>query len=274
MISRFDDELVEDDVPTQQQQKPIRNGGTHQAPVSAPKQPQQPRRAPPQRQHPQSPQHQGNIPPSQRQQQQQQQQKGPMVGPQRMQPPSQRSPQGQQPLSYRGGGPPPDSPQRRVAPSRQSPPPPPQPPQQQHVPGQRPRPQGPPVAARVHGQGSPANVIHPTTSRWRQSAAPQGQQQQQQQQQEFPKEETEGLAKKRAFMVPMTREQYEAQQSVIREVYDPESGRMRLVRGTGEIIERIVSRQDHDHINQIATRGDGASFSRHIFRKQMGGNNR
>jgi hypothetical protein len=67
-------------------------------------------------------------------------------------------------------------------------------------------------------------------------------------------------------MVPMSREQYEAQQSQIREVYDPESGRYRLVRGTGEIIERIVSRADHAAINQQATQGDGSSFARSIYR--------
>lgn len=67
-------------------------------------------------------------------------------------------------------------------------------------------------------------------------------------------------------MVPMTREEYEAEQSQIREVYDPESGRTRLVRGRGEIIERIVSREMHQSINQQATRGDGASFSRTIYR--------
>jgi hypothetical protein len=66
-------------------------------------------------------------------------------------------------------------------------------------------------------------------------------------------------------MVPMSREQYEAQQAVVREVYDEETGRMRLVRGTGEIIERIVSRSDHERINQQATRGDGSSYARHIF---------
>jgi len=66
-------------------------------------------------------------------------------------------------------------------------------------------------------------------------------------------------------MVPMSREQYEAQQAVIREVYDEETGRTRLVRGTGEIIERIVSRSDHERLNQQATRGDGSFYSRHIF---------
>lgn len=73
-----------------------------------------------------------------------------------------------------------------------------------------------------------------------------------------------------AAMVPMTREQYEAQQSTVREVYDEETGRTRLVRGTGEIIERMVSRQDHERINQTATRGDGAGFSRTIFSKLRG----
>jgi hypothetical protein len=66
-------------------------------------------------------------------------------------------------------------------------------------------------------------------------------------------------------MVPMLREQYhEAEQSKIREVYDPESGRYQLVRGSGEIIERIVSRDDHQRRNQRLTRGDGASFSKSI----------
>jgi len=56
---------------------------------------------------------------------------------------------------------------------------------------------------------------------------------------------------KRNAMMPMTREQHEAQQSQIREVYDEESGRYRLVRGTGEIIERIVSRSDHFSIGSF-----------------------
>lgn len=66
-------------------------------------------------------------------------------------------------------------------------------------------------------------------------------------------------------MIPMRREEFEAQQQIIREVYDPESGRYRLVRGTGEIIERIVSRQDHERINKAATRGDGVSYARNVM---------
>jgi hypothetical protein len=70
-------------------------------------------------------------------------------------------------------------------------------------------------------------------------------------------------------MVPMSREQYEAQQSQIREVYDEESGRVRLVRGTGEIIERVVTRDQHLSINQRATRGDGSSFAKNIMNMAM-----
>jgi hypothetical protein len=68
----------------------------------------------------------------------------------------------------------------------------------------------------------------------------------------------------RKAMVPMTREEYEKQQSIVREVYDPESGRMRLIRGTGEVIERIVTRDQHASINRRATTGDGVSFARGI----------
>lgn len=77
--------------------------------------------------------------------------------------------------------------------------------------------------------------------------------------------EQEQKQRKASTMVPMSREQYKAEQSKVREVYDEESGRYRLVRGSGEIIERIVSQTDHVRINQNATRGDGASFARSIF---------
>ncbi len=65
-------------------------------------------------------------------------------------------------------------------------------------------------------------------------------------------------------MIPMRKEEYEAQQKVVREVFDEQSGRYRLVRGTGEIIERIVSRDDHERINKIATKGDGMSFAKSV----------
>lgn len=80
-----------------------------------------------------------------------------------------------------------------------------------------------------------------------------------------PLPDEEQKTKKRTAMIPMSREQYEAQQAEIREVYDEETGRYRLVRGTGEIIERLVSREAHLQINQRATQGDGSSFARHVM---------
>jgi hypothetical protein len=61
-------------------------------------------------------------------------------------------------------------------------------------------------------------------------------------------------------MVPMRFEEYKKIQSITREVYDPDTGRMRLVKGTGEIIEKIVTREQQRMINQQATAGDGRSF--------------
>lgn len=63
---------------------------------------------------------------------------------------------------------------------------------------------------------------------------------------------------------PLTKEEYEARQSVIRRVLDPETGRTRLVRGEGEIIEEIVSRERHIDINKQATSGDGNAFQRRL----------
>lgn len=61
---------------------------------------------------------------------------------------------------------------------------------------------------------------------------------------------------------PETREQYEARQAVVRRVVDPETGRTRLVKGDGEILEECVSRDRHLEINRQATAGDGAEFQR------------
>ena len=67
----------------------------------------------------------------------------------------------------------------------------------------------------------------------------------------------------------MTQQQYQQLQSQIREVIDPHTGRKRLVRGTGEIIERIVSREEHLALNQKATLGDGRGFAMDIARAAM-----
>lgn len=63
---------------------------------------------------------------------------------------------------------------------------------------------------------------------------------------------------------PMTQAQYQQLHSQIHEVIDPHTGRTRWQRGTGEIVERIVSREQHMNLNLCATRGDGASFGRDI----------
>ena len=68
---------------------------------------------------------------------------------------------------------------------------------------------------------------------------------------------------------PMTQAQYLQLQSQIREEIDPVTGRIRLVRGTGEIIERIVTKQEHQLINNNATRGDGDSFAKDVTKQAM-----
>jgi len=65
----------------------------------------------------------------------------------------------------------------------------------------------------------------------------------------------------------MSKEEYDKEQSKIHEVYDPLSGRVRLVKGSGEIIERIVSLEKHRQINSLATLGDGYAFSKGIYGK-------
>ncbi|XP_014678015.1 PREDICTED: ADP-ribosylation factor-like protein 6-interacting protein 4 [Priapulus caudatus] len=72
--------------------------------------------------------------------------------------------------------------------------------------------------------------------------------------------EIEEAERARKVRAPMTKEEYDKQQSIVRRMYDPETGRSRLVRGEGEIIEEIVSRERHKEINRQATRGDGMSF--------------
>ncbi|XP_055535504.1 ADP-ribosylation factor-like protein 6-interacting protein 4 [Wyeomyia smithii] len=61
---------------------------------------------------------------------------------------------------------------------------------------------------------------------------------------------------------PETKEQYEARQSVLRRIVDPETGRTRLIKGDGEIVEECVSRERHQEINRLATANDGAEFQR------------
>ena len=71
----------------------------------------------------------------------------------------------------------------------------------------------------------------------------------------------------------MTKEEWEKQQSIVRRVYDPDTGRhrcfhiqpciefcqcfmcaacFRLVKGDGEIVEEIVSREQQRNINRVS----------------------
>ena len=43
----------------------------------------------------------------------------------------------------------------------------------------------------------------------------------------------------------------------VRQVFDPATGRVRLVRGAGEIIEQIVSKAEQKRLRQLATTWDG-----------------
>lgn len=63
---------------------------------------------------------------------------------------------------------------------------------------------------------------------------------------------------------PMTKEEYEARQSIIRRVLDPETGRTRLIRGDGEVLEEIVTKERHKDINKQATKGDGDAFQKKL----------
>lgn len=61
-------------------------------------------------------------------------------------------------------------------------------------------------------------------------------------------------------MAPMTKAEWDRQQSVVRRVIDPQTGRSRLIKGTGEVLEEIVSEDRHREINKQATLMDGAAF--------------
>ena len=61
-------------------------------------------------------------------------------------------------------------------------------------------------------------------------------------------------------MAPMSHHAWEEQESVVREVFDPLSGRTRLIKGSGEVLERIVRREEQGAINAAATARDGAYF--------------
>ena len=50
----------------------------------------------------------------------------------------------------------------------------------------------------------------------------------------------------------------------VRRVYDEDTGRSRLVKGDGEILEECVSKERQMQINRDATKQDGNSFQKHL----------
>uniref|UniRef100_A0A2A4J5C7 ADP-ribosylation factor-like protein 6-interacting protein 4 n=1 Tax=Heliothis virescens TaxID=7102 RepID=A0A2A4J5C7_HELVI len=76
------------------------------------------------------------------------------------------------------------------------------------------------------------------------------------------------LMEKSKAMAPMTKEEWEKRQSVVRKVLDEESGRYRLIKGDGEVLEEIVSRDRHKQINRQATQADGAFFQSQTVEKK------
>eukprot|EP00013_Stygamoeba_regulata_P029006 CAMPEP_0177653556 /NCGR_PEP_ID=MMETSP0447-20121125/13804_1 /TAXON_ID=0 /ORGANISM="Stygamoeba regulata, Strain BSH-02190019" /LENGTH=192 /DNA_ID=CAMNT_0019157031 /DNA_START=151 /DNA_END=729 /DNA_ORIENTATION=- len=52
---------------------------------------------------------------------------------------------------------------------------------------------------------------------------------------------------------PLSNEEHQKRANAVRKVYDPDTGRVRYVKGDGEIVERIVSKEEHLRLNKIAT---------------------
>lgn len=70
-------------------------------------------------------------------------------------------------------------------------------------------------------------------------------------------------------MAPETREEWEKRQNVIKRVYDEQTGRYRLVKGDGEVLEEIVSKDRHKEINKQATLGDNQYFQSKLNQSKM-----
>lgn len=66
---------------------------------------------------------------------------------------------------------------------------------------------------------------------------------------------------------PETPEEYQQRQNRIRREIDPVTGRSRLIKGDGEILEEIVSKERHKTINKEATKGDGDFFQENTMGK-------
>ncbi|XP_030756411.1 ADP-ribosylation factor-like protein 6-interacting protein 4 [Sitophilus oryzae] len=72
------------------------------------------------------------------------------------------------------------------------------------------------------------------------------------------------LMEKSKTMAPMRKEDWEKQQNVVRRVFCEDTGRYRLIKGDGEVLEEIVSKDKHIEINKQATKGDGEYFQKKL----------
>jgi len=58
---------------------------------------------------------------------------------------------------------------------------------------------------------------------------------------------------KRKTLIPMTQQEFIKKSNEISEIFDPDTGRTRLIKGSGEIIEKIVSRDQQNSIRKMAS---------------------
>jgi len=65
-------------------------------------------------------------------------------------------------------------------------------------------------------------------------------------------------------MTPMTKEQWEKEQNVVRRVFDEDTGRERLIKGDGEVVEECVSKSKQKKINKAATKADGNAYAKRM----------
>ncbi|CAD5121030.1 DgyrCDS9571 [Dimorphilus gyrociliatus] len=77
-----------------------------------------------------------------------------------------------------------------------------------------------------------------------------------------PKAASETKETPKNFMRPMTYDEWKKKSQEIRREFDPESGRIRLIRGEGEIIEEIVSKKRQMEINRNSTLADGEFYAK------------
>ncbi|KAJ3113364.1 ADP-ribosylation factor-like protein 6-interacting protein 4 [Phlyctochytrium bullatum] len=75
----------------------------------------------------------------------------------------------------------------------------------------------------------------------------------------------------RRSTVPQRYEEYQEEMSTLRHVRDPFTGRVRLVKGNGEILEEIVTEEEQKSIRRLATKEDAEAYQNALY-NQLGVN--